>query len=69
MSVVVTGASGNAGTGVLEALADDAAVTEIVGIAPGSSREHREDGPARVLAGGREDGSGTDGSIATTARP
>jgi UDP-glucose 4-epimerase len=33
MRVVVTGASGNVGTSVLEALADDAAVTEIVGIA------------------------------------
>jgi uncharacterized protein YbjT (DUF2867 family) len=33
MRVVVTGASGNVGTSVLEALAGDAAVSEIVGIA------------------------------------
>ena len=33
MKVIVTGASGNVGTSVLEALAEDTAVTEIVGIA------------------------------------
>jgi len=33
MRVVVTGASGNVGTSVLEALADEPAVTEIVGLA------------------------------------
>ena len=33
MKIVVTGASGNVGTSVLEALAGDGAVTEIVGIA------------------------------------
>jgi uncharacterized protein YbjT (DUF2867 family) len=31
--VVVTGASGNVGTSVLDALARDSAVTEIVGVA------------------------------------
>ena len=33
MRVVVTGASGNVGTSVLEALAEEPAVKEIVGIA------------------------------------
>jgi uncharacterized protein YbjT (DUF2867 family) len=38
MRIVVTGATGNVGTSVVQALADDPAVEEIVGLARGVPR-------------------------------